>query len=128
MKYLAKFLAAGKTKNSTNKETIKTIITHTKPPFDGFDGSSCWCESVISTSFDGFDGSLGEQDLEYQRVSSALSFIGSAEVSTHQYHQTPRIPHSGNLGNDLFADNCRRCGDFLQADGSCDLCKLPLPF
>lgn len=28
----------------------------------------------------------------------------------------------------LFADHCKRCGDYLQPDGSCQLCKQPLPF
>lgn len=28
----------------------------------------------------------------------------------------------------IFAGNCKACGDYLQPDGSCDLCKRPLPF
>lgn len=28
----------------------------------------------------------------------------------------------------LFVGNCKRCGDYLQPDGGCNLCKRPLPF
>ncbi|MBL8203930.1 MAG: hypothetical protein JNM09_06840 [Blastocatellia bacterium] len=28
----------------------------------------------------------------------------------------------------IFAGNCKRCGDYFQADGSCNLCRQPYPF
>lgn len=40
-------------------------------------------------------------------------------------------PVASSLINDyaaLFAGHCKRCGDYLQTDGSCDLCRRPLPF
>ncbi len=29
---------------------------------------------------------------------------------------------------EVFAGHCKRCGDYLKPDGSCDLCRRPLPF
>lgn len=40
-------------------------------------------------------------------------------------------PVATNPTNDyaaLFAGHCKRCGDHLQPDGACNLCKQPLPF
>ncbi len=33
-----------------------------------------------------------------------------------------------NQWAEIFAGHCRRCGDYLQPDGSCELCRRPLPF
>lgn len=29
---------------------------------------------------------------------------------------------------EVFAGHCKRCGHYLKSDGSCDLCRRPLPF